>query len=422
MNVQTLAILSAVFFVLDMFFVALRASFIYARMPHLGSLREKNPEGVDRTLKFLEDSYLTATLRLCVVFSHFLLAGTLALLMQQWQQIQNKGWISILFLLLAAILLLLFEFTIEGRILKRVEFWAIRWTGLAKFFNFVLRPITFLLMLALGKPEALQRGLGSVTDDELRNWVETGLDEGSLEKDERKMIYSIFQLGDTLSREIMVPRIDVAALDVQSNLEAAIKAVQDSGHSRMPVYEDVIDNVVGLLYAKDLLGAVTCSEIDKPATIQPLVREAYFIPEAKKADELLNEMLARSVHMAIVIDEYGGMAGLVTLEDIVEEIVGEIRDEYDQSEELPYQELSEDEFLFQARIDLDDFNEIMGTHLTKEVADTLGGWLYGEIGRVPLGGEEILVENWLLKVEQISGRRIRLVHAARKKEETHDRE
>jgi CBS domain containing-hemolysin-like protein len=115
--------------------------------------------------------------------------------------------------------------------------------------------------------------------------------------------------------------------------------------------------------------------------------------------------------MAIVIDEYGGMAGLVTLEDIVEEIVGEIRDEYDQGEELPYQKVNDSEYIFQARIDLDDFNDITGTHLTKEVADTLGGWLYGEIGRVPTGGEQVIVDGWQLTVEQISGRRIRKVHA-----------
>ena len=413
MNTQTLVILAILFFAMDLFFVAMRASFIYVRIPHLGSHRDKDPEGVDRTLKLLETPRLTATLRLCVVFSHFLVAGTVALLTYALLEDKTRSGVALLFLLLAAVLLLLFEFFIEGRILANVEAWAVRWTGVARLCDFLLRPLSALVLTALGKPDALNRTLGSVTDDELRNWVETGAEGDSLEKDERKMIYSIFQLGDTLCREIMVPRIDVLALDINSTLEEAIKAIQDSGHSRMPVYEDVIDNIEGLLYAKDLLGVSTQDRAMKLSSIKNLIRPAYFIPEVKMADELLSEMLSRSVHMAIVIDEYGGMAGLVTLEDIVEEIVGEIRDEYDQSEEMPFTQINEDEYLFQARISLDDFNEMLNTRLANEIADTLGGWMYGEIGRVPAGGEEVAVEGWRLKVEQISGRRIRLVRASR---------
>jgi len=166
-----------------------------------------------------------------------------------------------------------------------------------------------------------------------------------------------------------------------------------------------------VLYAKDLLrirlGAGASS------SIRELLRPAYFVPEAKKVDELLHEMQDNGMHMAIVVDEYGGMAGLVTLEDIMEEIVGEIRDEYDQSEEDLYQQISADEFLIQGRMDLDDVNELLGTHYSKEVADTLGGFIYGEMGRVPVGGEQVGVEGWTLAVEQISGRRIRKVRARR---------
>ena len=413
MNTQTLVILAVLFLAMDLFFVALRASFIYVRIPHLGSHREKDPDGVDRTLRLLETPRLTATLRLCVVFSHFLMAGTAAMLADSLIKDKTHPAIALFILLAAGVVILLLEFFVEGRILANVESWAVRWTGLARLIDFLLRPISAMVLLALGKPDALNRTLGSVTDDELRNWVETGVEGDSLEKDERKMIYSIFQLGDTLCREIMIPRIDVLALDASSTIEEAIKVIQDSGHSRMPVYQDVIDNIIGLLYAKDLLGASTHDREMKLSSMKNLIRPAYFIPEAKKADELLSEMLARSVHMAIVIDEYGGMAGLVTLEDIVEEIVGEIRDEYDQSEEMPFTQTSEDEFLFQARISLDDFNEILNTHLANEIADTLGGWMYGEIGKVPAGGEEVVVEGWRLKVEQISGRRIRLVRASR---------
>jgi putative hemolysin len=178
----------------------------------------------------------------------------------------------------------------------------------------------------------------------------------------------------------------------------------------VPVYELSVDNVVGVLYAKDLLRARM--EGQNQDSIRTLLRQGYFVPEAKKVDELLHEMQLRSVHMALVVDEYGGIAGLVTLEDIVEEIVGEIRDEYDESEELLYQEVGPGEFVFQGRIDLDDFNEVMNSNLTKDVADTLGGFIYGQIGRVPVGGEQVEVDNLVLKVEQVSGRRIRAVRAS----------
>jgi putative hemolysin len=172
-----------------------------------------------------------------------------------------------------------------------------------------------------------------------------------------------------------------------------------------------------VLYAKDLLRLSLSGENGN--SIRALLRPAYFVPEAKKVDELLRELQARGVHMAIIVDEYGGMAGVVTLEDIVEEIVGDIRDEFDEMEELTYQQISPDEYLFLGRIDLDDLNEMLGTHFTKEVADTLGGYIYGQIGRVPVGGETMQVEDWDITVEQVSGRRIRLVRAVRR---TVDRE
>ena len=184
----------------------------------------------------------------------------------------------------------------------------------------------------------------------------------------------------------------------------------ESGHSRVPVYDDVIDNLLGMLYAKDIL-KVNLQE--DSTSIRELLRPAYFVPEAKKVDELLKEMQARGVHIAIVVDEYGGMAGLVTLEDIVEEIVGEIRDEYDQSEEIPYQQINDDEFVLTGRLDLDDVNSLLNISLSNDTADTLGGFIYGSIGKVPAEGEQVTVDGWTLTVEQVNGRRIRKVRATR---------
>ncbi len=175
------------------------------------------------------------------------------------------------------------------------------------------------------------------------------------------MIHSIFELSETLAREIMVPRIDVLALDVHTPSDEAVDALLSSHFSRMPVYQDSVDNILGLLYAKDLLRV--WREGNQTVSLHTLLRPAHFVPEAKKINELLEEMQIRRVHMAIIVDEYGGVAGLVTLEDIVEEILGEIQDEYDQGEELPYQPLGDGEYLFQGRIDLDDFNEVMSSNL-----------------------------------------------------------
>jgi CBS domain containing-hemolysin-like protein len=209
----------------------------------------------------------------------------------------------------------------------------------------------------------------------------------------------------------MVPRIYITALDVNVTLAEAADALLASGHSRIPVYTDSIDNIIGLVYAKDLLRAV--HKNNQTDTVRSLLRQVYFVPEAKKVDELLEEMQARQVHMAVVVDEYGGVAGLVTMEDIVEEIVGEIRDEYDQAEELPYQAVGDEEYIFQGRIDLEEFNTLMHTHLPQDEAETLGGFVYNRIGRVPASGEQLPIDDVMLTVEQVSGRRIRKVRARR---------
>jgi putative hemolysin len=229
------------------------------------------------------------------------------------------------------------------------------------------------------------------------------------------MIFSIFKLGDTLVREIMLPRIYLNALEVSTPLQLAVDALIKLGHSRVPVYEESVDNILGLLYAKDLLRVwqqtLEGSQDDHVDTLRNLLRPATFVPEAKKVDELLEEMQAGHVHMAMVVDEYGGIAGLVTLEDIFEEIVGEIQDEYDQSEEAPYVQVGDGEYIFQGRVDLKEFNEVMGNQLSTEETETLGGYIYEQVGRVPVSGESLQVGDVSLTIEQVTRRRIRKVRA-----------
>ena len=402
--------------ILDWVLTAVRASLVHVRLPHLMDMGERNPESVARTLKLLESPRLRIALRTAIVLFHFVMA------IMAWQAFSTLTFLlssmllALVALLVTAILILAGEFAVERIVRKNAEVWAMRLTTPGIILDGLLWPLSSLMLLILGPQEPGQHQLSNVTEDELKSWVEEDHEEGGLEQGERRMIYSIFQFGETLCREIMVPRIDIFAMDIDTSLPDAFDQIAQSGHSRVPIYTETIDNITGILYAKDMLRVKLGTENQNP--IRSLLRPAYFVPEAKKVDELLREMQSRRVHMAIVVDEYGGMAGIVTLEDIVEEIVGEIQDEYDVAEERLYQQVSPDEYTFQGRIDLDDFNEVLGTHLAKDNADTLAGYIYGEIGKVPNGGEQLEVEDWTLTVEQVFGRRIRRVLARRRQPST----
>lgn len=402
--------LIALLFALDLLLVVIRSCLLNARLPQLLDQRGTEAESMERTLQLSQKLSLRVSLRVALAVVHLLLAVTIWLLLVDRVPAITVGW-GLLVVVGAALLIEGFEFAAEGAALKDPEAWALRLTPLAGVLDILLRPISALYIALLGSSAELERRGGLMTENELKSWVEEENDEGSLEKEERQMIYSIFHFGDTVAREIMVPRIDILALEASTRVGEAIRALSGSGHSRVPVYEETIDNVIGLLYAKDLL-RVRFDEGEE-ASVRPLLRPAYFVPDAKKVDELLREMQSRRVHMAVVVDEYGGMAGLVTLEDIMEEIVGEIRDEYDQGEELPYQQIGPGEYLFHGRIAIEDVNDALDIHLSDEEADTLGGYLYSMIGRVPAGGEEVNVEGWTLRIEQVSARRIRKVRAVR---------
>ena len=410
MEIKTLWIVLLVTLAIDVFIIVLRASLVNVRLPQLVNLGGQDPTfNITPVLYMVEKIGFRLGLRLVINLAHFLMAGVAVFLLEAYLPQTLAAWPVLGILGVVVLLVVVLEIALEGWVRPNAEAWLLRLAPMGRVVEFFLRPFSALLMIVLGQTPTPERHPGAMTEDELKTWVEVGQPAGSLEKGERQMIYSIFHFGDTLCREIMVPRIDILAVEVNTTVPEAVHALTLSGHSRVPVYEETIDNVIGLLYAKDLLRA-SLDQVE-PENIRPFLRPAYFVPEAKKVDELLREMQAHSIHLAIIVDEYGGLGGLVTLEDIVEEIVGEIRDEYDQGEELLYQQISTEEYLFHGRIDLDDFNEVLGTHLVTDMADTLGGYLYGIIGRVPIGGEQLQVESWELRIEQVSGRRIRKIRA-----------
>jgi CBS domain containing-hemolysin-like protein len=264
-----------------------------------------------------------------------------------------------------------------------------------------LSKITNALVHLLGG-KAVRHG-PFVTEEELRLLVTVGEEEGVLEEAETEMIHSIFEFADTPVREVMIPRIDIVALESDLTVEQAVDQALEGGFSRIPVYEETIDNIIGVLYTKDMLKQMREGHDTLP--IRNLVRTAYYVPETKKLDDLLREIRQKRVHLVIVIDEYGSVAGLVTIEDLVEEIVGDIQDEYDHEERL-YEQVNDHEYTFSAKISIDDFNEIMETKLENEDYDTLGGFLYAQLDKIPVAGDTLTFGNHRFTIQTTRGRRI----------------
>ncbi|MDR7483253.1 MAG: hemolysin family protein [Armatimonadota bacterium] len=245
-----------------------------------------------------------------------------------------------------------------------------------------------------------------VTQEEIQLLVRMGEEQGVLEQDEREMIHSIFQFGDTVVREVMTPRIDMVCVEADAPVEALLDVVREHGYSRVPVYSDTVDQIVGVVHVKDLLTASRQGTLRGAA--HEFARPAYFVPDSKRLDDLFREMRRKKVHMAIVVDEYGGTAGLVTIEDLLEEIVGPIQDEYD-AEEPPIRMVDERVALVDGRVHLEEVNAALGLDLPAGEVDSLGGFVYSLLGHVPAQGERVTYDGVELAVERVDGNRIALV-------------
>lgn len=298
------------------------------------------------------------------------------------------------------------EWVASMSVVKDPEGWALRMGSGLWIINQVISPLVSFLFLFTRDLEEAQKKLYQVSEEELKSLVDEGRKDGILEKEESKMIHSVFRLDDTLTREIMVPRIDILSIEANLPFSDAVKQFVESGFSRIPVYQGKVDEILGLLYAKDLLEVASNGRYQ--GSITELTRSAYFVPESKVINELLADMQKKRVHLAIVVDEYGGVAGIVTLEDIIEEIFGEIQDEYD-SEETRYRVIGPDEYVFLGRIDVDDLNLILDSSLSNQEADTLGGLVYYRLGHVPQKGEVVEFEDLVFTVEEVDEHRINKV-------------
>lgn len=273
----------------------------------------------------------------------------------------------------------------------------------AKIFYPIVRVLTWVgvgvIRLFGGKAE----GGRLMTEEELRTLVEVGEEQGLLEANERDMIQGIFDFGDTVVREVMVPRIDVQALPETATLGEVWDSLTEWGHSRVPIYRNTIDDITGVIYARDILAYGREKPLDTPA--QQLARPVQFVPETKKIDSLFADFRRQHTQIAIVMDEYGGTAGIVTTEDLLEEIVGEIQDEYD-AEEVPLKELAPGVLEVAGLYALDELNERFDLDLPHEDFDTVGGLILHLLGRVPIEGEVVTLDNVEITVAQVEGRRI----------------
>jgi CBS domain containing-hemolysin-like protein len=242
-----------------------------------------------------------------------------------------------------------------------------------------------------------------VTEDEIKAMAEVASEEAVIEEGEKELIHSIFEFGDTLVREVMVPRPDMICAPVDSGVRNVLDLMLRHGYSRIPVFRETIDQIDGIVYAKDLLRHLHAGKENVP--LDKLMREPYFVPETKKVAELLREMQARRVHIALVLDEYGSVAGLVTIEDLLEELVGEIADEYDR-EEPQVEPVDGTTFRVNGRLSISDANELLDAELPDDEWDTVAGLMLGLLGAVPTQGETVSFQNLTFTAEKVQGRRI----------------
>ncbi len=244
-----------------------------------------------------------------------------------------------------------------------------------------------------------------VTEEDIKAMINLGEERGSLKEEEKELLHKVFEFGDTLASEAMRPRTEIVSVPSNVTLREVFALVSEFGYSRYPVIEDTVDTVIGILYIKDILVAMAAGEVKREDGVQQFIRPAYFIPENKRVSELLSEMQRERFQLAIVIDEYGGTAGLVTLEDLIEEIVGSIHDELE-TEEKDVQIVDEKNFVVSGQSALDEVNELLGASLHSNDFNTLGGFVFGLFGRMPRVGEQLKYKNLKLEVLELEGRKI----------------
>jgi putative hemolysin len=415
--------------ILEGFFVAGEIALVSIRRSRVEQLIEEGNRGARRVRRLLDDpGRFLAVAQIGLTFLGFFasayaavsLVDRLTAILEKVPAIEaSAAGISLIVvtILLALFTIIFGELVPKTLALAHPERFAITLSAPIDFLGRVLGPlVSFLTWVTrtVTAPFGNVTAASQITAEELRLIVERGGQQGILEAEEEQMINAVIELGDRRLHEVMVPRIDIAALPATATFEQAIDTIVQEGHSRIPVYEASIDEVVGILYAKDLLQYLKESAAPRP-DIRMILRAPLFAPESMSIDDLLHDFQRKKVHIAIVLDEYGGTAGLVSIEDLLEEIVGEIQDEYDVEEEMVVR-LSADEIRIDGRVAVDELADLFDIDLVLEDEDeydTIGGLVFHRIGRVPVPGDQVELGGLRLTVETTDGRRVAKVLAVR---------
>ncbi|MEX1297179.1 MAG: hemolysin family protein [Candidatus Limnocylindrales bacterium] len=407
-------------------FVAAEIALVTVRRSRLRQLSDEGDARATRVARMIEQpAGVLATIQLGITFIGFLAAAfagaSVAGQLAEWLRSVGLGGAAELISLLIVTLFVSLVTIIFGELvpktlaLAHAERYALTLSRPIEVIGRALGPVVWFLTTVT---HAVTRLLGvrnvstddAITSEELLILVERGSEQGTIEAEEEQMIGGVLELSEQRAHEVMVARVDMITLEADATLAQIVDTIVGEGHSRIPVYEDNIDNIIGMLYAKDLLPFLVGE--DRPPSIRSLLRTPLFVPESMLVDDLLRSLQRRRVHIAIVLDEHGGTAGLVTIEDLLEEIVGEIQDEYDEEEPMIVP-LGDHEARVDGRTDVDDLLEHFDTALDgddQEEFDTVGGLVYHHIGGVPAVGDTVQVDGLKLTVEATDGRRVRTVH------------
>jgi len=425
--------------ILEGFFVASEIALVSIRRSRVEQLIEEGHRGARRVRRLLDDpGRFLAVAQIGLTFLGFFASAYAAVSLTErltglLERIPALGGsaagvsLVIVTILLAGFTIVFGELVPKTLALAFPERFALAVAGPIDVIGRILAPLVALLTAitrVLTRPFGADVSTESqITAEELRLIVERGGQQGILEAEEEQMINAVIELGDRRLHEVMIPRIDIVALPATATFEQAIDTFVEEGHSRVPVYDESVDEVLGILYAKDLLQYLKSSAAPRPA-IRSILRTPVFAPESMTIDDLLHDFQRKKVHIAIVLDEYGGTAGLVSIEDLLEEIVGEIQDEYDVEEEMIVR-LSADEIRIDGRVAVDELAELFDTSIELEDEDeydTIGGLVFHRIGRVPVPGDQVEVDGLRLTVESTDGRRVGKVLAVRERRADDDHE
>jgi putative hemolysin len=390
------------------FFAASEAAIVGVSKITARTLAEKNTPGAKRLVAMLDDR--NRTLTTVLIASTFVLLATdsLATYLFILAGIPNAPlWSTLATTVVVLIFGEILPKTLAVASSARTALWISRPLSLV---TWVLTPLTAAFLLTTGLIVRVFGGQPQhgpyVTEDDIKTLVNVGVEQNVLEEGERELIHSIIEFGDTIVREVMTPRTDMITVPVSAPARRALDLVIADGYSKLPVYEESIDNVVGVVHDRELLIVLANGAI-ATTSLRALMRPVAHVPENKRISELLREMQRAKYSLAIVVDEYGGTAGLVTMEDLLEEIVGEIRDEHDEGEEEPIRQVAAGETIVEAGTNIEDVNAALGIDLPHEEFETIGGYTVGLFGRLPQEGEEIDAGDGVrLRVDRTRGRRI----------------